>query len=302
METGQNSLKYLPISHPFPDNRCSTILAYSRRKLKSLYSESEIQRILEILLQEWQGISWLQYLENKAFRLQTSELIRWYKCMERLSRGEPLAYILGKAYFFNDVFYVNNSVLIPRPETEELTEHVISYVRTRKSPVKIIDIGTGCGCIAISIKKKCPDAEVWGMDISEKALLVARRNASERKADVRWILADVMEWKGEGEKWDILVSNPPYIPRQEMRTIPSSVKDFEPHLALFTTCDALEFYQRIFWLVPLVLQKGGKIFLECHQKYATDVLRISGSCKNLKNKKILRDISGNNRFFEAEVF
>jgi release factor glutamine methyltransferase len=289
-------LKYSPINNQFPDNRLLSIVSYTKNTLKTIYSPDELHVIIRTLKEEILNQSALSKPEN--IRLQTSELIRWYKCVERLKNHEPLAYIVGKAWFFKYPFIVNPNVLIPRPETEELVEIILKSC-SKDSTIRILDIGTGSGCIAITLKKELPFASVSAMDVSEEALSVAMQNAQHLGAHVHFIHADLMEWTSDG-KWDMIVSNPPYIPKEEAHLIPENVKNFEPAIALFTQKNPLEFYDRIFRLSGTLLSDTGKLFLECHQHFSEEVLKLSQNYSYLKNNKIICDASGNLRFFVSE--
>lgn len=184
--------------------------------------------------------------------------------VNRLKNQEPLAHILGYEWFYGYQFQVNEDVLIPRPETEELLANILVAYDERfadKEDVVAIDIGTGSGAIAISLKKEEPKIQVIASDISEKAILVAKENAIKNDADVTFLVGDMVEpFIDAGIKVDILISNPPYIPKEE--SLEESVKGFEPHIALFGGEDGLKFYRTIFERAPLVLNKGAIMAFE----------------------------------------
>jgi len=191
----------------------------------------------------------------------------------RLASHEPVQYILGQADFYGLKFKVTPEVLIPRPETEELVYWVLESVN--KSPLKIVDVGTGSGCIPITLKKKLPTAEISGLDISKAALKIAEENAELNEVDVPFQAVNILEEK----KWhplpyfDIIISNPPYIPYTEIDLMPKQVTDFEPNLALFVENKApLIFYQKIAQFALLKLTKGGQLFFECNEFNAKKVV------------------------------
>lgn len=288
--------KYLPIKNQFPDNCLHSLVSYTKNTLKTIYTTDELHVIIRTLKEEILNQTNLSLQEN--IRLQTSELIRWYKSVERLKNQEPLAYVVGKAWFFKYPFIVNPNVLIPRPETEELVELILKSC-SNENAIKILDIGTGSGCIAITLKKELPYANISALDVSKDALSVARQNAQQLGVHVHFIHADILDWTPD-EKWDIIVSNPPYIPIEEIHLIPENVKNFEPAIALFTKKNPLEFYDIIFRLSGTLLSDKGKLFLECHQHFSEDVLKLSQCYSYLKNNKIISDASGNLRFFKSE--
>lgn len=296
MKKESTQLKYLPIKNQFPDNCLHSLVSYTKNTLKTIYTTDELHVIIRTLKEEILNQTNLSLQEN--IRLQTSELIRWYKSVERLKNHEPLAYIFGKTWFFKYPFFVNPNVLIPRPETEELVELILKSC-SNENAIKILDIGTGSGCIAITLKKELPYANISALDVSKDALSVARQNAQQLGVHVHFIHADILDWTPD-EKWDIIVSNPPYIPIEEIHLIPENVKNFEPAIALFTKKNPLEFYDRIFRLSGTLLSDKGKLFLECHQHYSKDVLKLSKNYSYLKNNKIMADASGNLRFFISE--
>lgn len=296
MKKESTQLKYLPIKNQFPDNCLHSLVSYTKNTLKTIYTTDELHVIIRTLKEEILNQTNLSLQEN--IRLQTSELIRWYKSVERLKNHEPLAYIVGKTWFFKYPFFVNPNVLIPRPETEELVEIILKSC-SKENALKILDIGTGSGCIALTLKKELPHASISALDVSKEALSVAMQNAQCLDVQVHFIHADIMEWTSD-EKWDIIVSNPPYIPMEEAHLIPENVKNFEPAIALFTKKNPLEFYDIIFRLSGTLLSDKGKLFLECHQHFSEDVLKLSQCYSYLKNNKIISDASGNLRFFKSE--
>jgi release factor glutamine methyltransferase len=215
--------------------------------------------------------------------------------LRRLLKYEPVQYILGYAEFYGFIFKVSPAVLIPRPETEELVELVIYEITNTKS--QILDIGTGSGCIAITLKKSIPDAEVTSVDISDDALHIAQENATANRVSVSFIKMDILKNIPE-RKFDIIVSNPPYIGYDEKEKMNDNVLIYEPHLALFSD-DPLLFYKRIAEIAPQILNPNGRIYLEVSEFRAKEVVEIftkSGGKANIK-----KDMSGKDRMVAVRL-
>lgn len=193
----------------------------------------------------------------------------------RLCGGEPVQYVLGEEWFAGRRFEVNPSVLIPRPETEALCEWIGEEGERNGAPCAILDIGTGSGCIAITLSKALSHATVEGWDISDAALHTAARNAESLQADVTWHCRDILTWQPQGEKWDIIVSNPPYIPQHEREEMEENVVDFEPASALFVPDEEpLLFYRAIGRYALLTLKDNGQLFVETHSRQAQAVAAL----------------------------
>ena len=203
--------------------------------------------------------------------------------MQRRENGEPLAYILGYREFFGRRFRVDTNVLIPRHETEVLVETALDFA---KPAAKVLDIGTGSGCIAITLKLERPDWEVWATDISSSALQVARENAETLGADITFRHSDLLE-QLEGEMFDLIVSNPPYIGRDE--ALPSEVKEFEPSSALFAENSGLALYEQLADHAPRQLNPAGQVILEIGQDQGQSVSAL------FPGSKVIKDLDGNDR-------
>ena len=220
--------------------------------------------------------------------------------LHRLLQKEPIQYILGKETFCGMSFEVNSSVLIPRPETEELVRWIVEDSAERQS-LRILDIGTGSGCIAISLAKEIKGSSVTGWDISENALKTAQHNAEMNNASVKFILQDVFKPFPETEKFHVIVSNPPYIQQIERSKMDDQVSLWEPGMALFVPDDdPFIFYKRIMDIGRQLLLPGGKLFFEINQKYGEEV------CQLLRNGdfcevELRKDINGNDRMIKAEL-
>lgn len=215
------------------------------------------------------------YLEHHK-PLLADERKGYRELIKRRAAGEPVAYILGTRDFFGLTFQVNRTTLIPRPDTELLVEKVLEHYQAGHA-WQGLDIGTGSGCIAISIKKNRPEAELWAWDKSPEALEVARKNSEELEAAVRFREVDALKdqsWEASELCFDFIVSNPPYISENERSSLPVSVRDYEPGLALFASDHGLAFYKAISQFAPTRLQPGGKVFLEVGHRQAHEVCSI----------------------------
>lgn len=279
------------------DNRIATVLGLYRTELAALYTESEAKAIARAIFHERMGMDASRLELHKQDALSESELLKVYDPIKRLAAGEPLQYVLGTVYFHGLVLEVAPGVLIPRPETEELVDRI---VRSAIMPARIVDIGTGSGCIALALKRAFPNAQVTGVDVSDAALAIARRNGERNDLEVEWRHADVLDpaFTLPGGT-DLLVSNPPYVPRSEEATLTEQVRAHEPHLALFVDdADPLLFYRRIAQLAMDTMPAGGQLWFEGHYKYTPatgDLLRGMG----FTSVEVLQDLSSNDRFIHA---
>jgi release factor glutamine methyltransferase len=215
--------------------------------------------------------------------------------LKELLKHKPVQYVLNEAWFYKRKFFVDENVLIPRPETEELVEWIIADVGDKEN-FEFLDIGTGSGSIPVSLKKELRNANVTAIDVSEKALFVARKNAKELDAEIHFKLIDFLsasEWRAL-LKYDIIVSNPPYIPIAEKQILAKNVTDFEPGLALFVDDNnPYIFYEKIADFAKLHLKEKGKIYIEVHEEYAKNVKGIFEKAGFIS--KIKKDIYGKER-------
>jgi release factor glutamine methyltransferase len=197
-------------------------------------------------------------------------------------------------------YKVNENVLIPRPETEELVEWVVEYASIINKPLKIIDIGTGSGCIAISLKKSLPECSITGLDISSGALLVAKENAEKLNANIEWLQEDILMTASLPDTYDIIVSNPPYIPIRELADMQEQVKDFEPNIALFVLNeDPLQFYKAIARLAKQCLSTNGQLFFEIHYDQGKNILALLDEMGY--HAELRQDMYGKNRMVRASL-
>lgn len=271
---------------------------FIKSELKDLYSPDEISSLTRLILEKEFAIPFADILACKFNHLSDAEMQKLTEIVGKLKNSEPIQYILGETDFFGLAFYVNGSVLIPRPETEELVQWVLESAENK--PIKILDIGTGSGCIAVTLAKKLPSAEVHAWDISEDALEVARRNAERNGVKVIFSKRDMLLEPVSDEKFDIIVSNPPYVTEVEKTEMQENVLNFEPHLALFVPDDnALVFYEKIADFALTNLNKDGKLFFEINRAKGADIAHLLEE-KGFTNIELRKDISGNERMVMAE--
>ena len=274
--------------------------------LSDLYPKSEIRIFGNLILKKITDLSLARILADKDMVLSPEQSEEADQIIERLTNYEPIHYVLGETEFFNLKFKVNPDVLIPRPETEELVEWVsddLKFVESSSDSaeqnVKILDIGTGCGCIPVALKKHHPKAQIFAMDVSAEALVVAKENGALNQTDVGFFQDDILNPKADERKWNIIVSNPPYIPLDEKVDIDKQVKSYEPHVALFSpTEEPLLFYHSIAKYALQHLEPDGKIYLETHKNLSRDVAMLLGEY-GFKDVIIRTDMSGNERMVRA---
>ena len=268
---------------------------YLAEQVSALYSDTESDFLSMVVIEEKTGFSKLEQRTNKNRSLEV-DIIKDLKCwVESLKTGKPYQQILGYSDFFGHRFWVDENVLIPRPETEELLEFAIQKIQkyhTGESNLSIIDIGTGSGIIPVILKKNFPNATISALDVSGKALVIAKRNAALHQVDIDFIQKNYLETPLNGH-WDVIISNPPYIGIEEEIEIEHGVKSFEPNIALFSpTSDALVFYKKIAEDAQKSLNKGGMIFLEINQKLGDETLKLFS---DFSKQELIKDISENDR-------
>lgn len=243
------------------------------RTLEPLYGNGEARAITDYVLDVCFGLSKADILCGAVDEMTEEKTAELNKIFGRLTEGEPVQYVLGRAEFCGRWFSVRPGVLIPRPETEELCAWITADSKASASP-KVLDIGTGSGCIAITLQLDMPESKVTAWDISADALDVARENAQQLGANVNFVKLDALNAKPEGE-WDVIVSNPPYICEKEKKDMAVNVLEHEPHTALFVPdADPLLFYRAITRLAVQTLSKSGRLYFEINPIYADDTCRM----------------------------
>jgi release factor glutamine methyltransferase len=272
-----------------------------RKQLVPLYDERESAAIAHEVVSHITSLSKVQRLVEKNSLLTAQQQLQFESCAEQLVKGVPLQYVTGTAWFMGKEYAVNNNVLIPRPETEELVQWVINEQRNKTT--SIIDIGTGSGCIPVSLKLALPGADVAACDISEGALAVARQNAARLTADVAFLQLDFLE-AGQQNKlgmFGVIVSNPPYIPFSEKERLHTNVRDNEPGIALFVpNDDALVFYRAIAQFGKNHLTQDGKIYCELDAEHA-EACKALFEAEGYWDVTLRKDMFDNWRFLSAQV-
>jgi len=275
------------------------------KKLEEIYTSDEVNVLATRVFEDVLNIPFNRFVidSNRPISVEKNELLS--HATKRLINHEPLQYVSNKAYFLDHIFYVDSSVLIPRPETEELVLHATKYIQTNDihSP-NIIDLCTGSGCIAISLKHLLPTANIYALDVSELALNVANRNAEQILAPnkITFLQADLLSQNPLNDlpQFDMIVSNPPYVLESEKGLMQQNVLDFEPHLALFVEDDdALIFYRKIAELGLTKLKENGVLFLEINEQKG-ELLQELYESTGYKEVTIIKDINGRDRMLFAK--
>jgi release factor glutamine methyltransferase len=277
--------------------------------LQNIQEEHEIESFFFILTEYLHQLKRVDVALHPNFELSEYDVEKWNTILAQLQQEKPIQYITGEAWFYGMKFQVNENTLIPRPETEELVDWILNSPITQyPSPITILDIGTGTGCIPIALKANVPQANVSAIDVSEKALELAKRNAMLNKVEINFIQANILEVEDLSKipnsklqtNFDIIVSNPPYVRNLEKQEIKKNVLDYEPHLALFVEdTDALLFYRKIAQLALKNLSPNGLLFFEINQYLGKETVEL---LKNLgfKNIELKKDIYGNDRMVKSE--
>jgi len=293
--------------------------------LLSIYDLGEAESFFYLILEEKQQLKRIDLALNPDLTFSNAEIQLWNSILEQLQKEIPIQYLLGKTSFYGLDFEVNENVLIPRPETEELVEWIIQSqkveVRSGKlemgsgklgeeqsaklereqqiRKINILDIGTGSGCIAIALSKNLPNAEVFAVDVSEKALATAEKNAIINEVNVTFLKKNILETDDLEQQFDLIVSNPPYVRELEKKEIKKNVLDNEPHLALFVDDnDALVFYRKIAELAQKNLSPKGQLFFEINQYLGKEMMELLEKM-NFQNIELRQDIYGNDRMIRG---
>ncbi|SEQ98321.1 release factor glutamine methyltransferase [Hyunsoonleella jejuensis] len=279
------------------------------RALDAIYGVEEVNSFFFLLVAHFFDIKRVDLALSPNIEIASTKGIR--NALTALQQQKPIQYIVGETEFFGLPFKVNTNVLIPRPETEELVSWIIEQLRIQNSEFRILDIGTGSGCIAIALAKKLPNTSVYAMDVSEKALEVAKANAKLNEVNITFIKADILNYdypqlvseiKNEIEKFDIIVSNPPYVRQQEKASMQPNVLENEPHIALFVEDNnPLVFYEAISDFSKTALKKNGKLFFEINEYLGSSTMNVLHN-NNFKNIELKQDIFGKDRMVKGVNF
>ncbi|NDW08785.1 peptide chain release factor N(5)-glutamine methyltransferase [Dysgonomonas sp. 520] len=272
---------------------------YIKKTLSEFYPESEINGVTRIVIEDILNIPYHAILSDKNRKITSEEFTKIEDILSRLKKSEPIQYILGRTEFCGLPFVVNQNVLIPRPETEELVEIIIR--QNNAENLSILDIGTGSGCIAVSLAKLMSEANISAWDVSEDALIVAKENAKMNTVNVNFNRVDVLGDYPTDKKFDIIVSNPPYVLESDKSGMDKNVLDHEPHLALFVPDDkALMFYERIADVAKKLLNPSGKLYFEIHYLKGQETMDMLKE-KGFSDVTLSKDLSGNDRMVHASL-
>ena len=273
------------------------------QELTSIYDVGEAESFFYLILEAKHQLKRVDLALQPDLVFSEVELEIWNLILEQLKKEIPIQYILGTTHFYGLELEVNSNVLIPRPETEELVDWIVqkSKIKNQESKIKILDIGTGSGCIAISLAKNLPNAEVFALDVSDKALATAKSNAEFNQVEIQFIHQSILETEDLGQQFDLIVSNPPYVRHLEKQEIKKNVLDNEPHLALFVEDnDALIFYRKIAQLAKKNLCPNGQLYFEINQYLGQETLDLLQEM-GFKDTILRKDIYGNDRMIQCTI-
>lgn len=287
----------------YPSNKLLEIKEEIIARLAALYPQHEAENMVNMLIQHFFGLSRVMQQLQMDKRLSESELLMIHKAAGRLLDGEPVQYVLGKTTFYGLELDVSSAVLIPRPETEELVDMIVKG--NRNDDIDILDVGTGSGCIALALKNNLVRSRVSAIDISEKALSLARKNAENLHLTIDFRLCDILDTaacrRTIGKKFDLIVSNPPYVLQKEKKQMRDNVLVYEPHSALFVEDDdPLLFYRKIMYFAEKSLIPDGKLYFEINENYAEEIAFLFDK-DTFDIPEIRTDIHGKARFLVARA-
>jgi len=276
------------------------IKIFLKQKLSSKIDAVELTSLIGMLIEAVTGWNTVQQIVNINTELNKEQQAKIEDYAQQLLAGKPIQYILGKAWFMGNELMVNEHVLIPRPETEELVEWIISYASIMNKPLSILDIGAGSGCIPIALKLALPNCTLTGLDISKDALGVAQMNAKNLNATIEWMEEDILNTAALDTSYDIIISNPPYIPLREKKDMQEQVLNFEPSIALFVSNeDPLIYYKAIAKIGKQNLSKNGQLFFEIHYNQGKAILALLDELNY--HAELRQDSFGKNRMIRASL-
>jgi release factor glutamine methyltransferase len=279
-------------------NSIKDIQKYFQDKLQNVLDVSTIQTYFYWCAEFFLQLKKIDIKLNPNYLLSESEILKFHYAAKKIAQNTPIQYVVGKTSFYNQEFFVNDHVLIPRPETEELVDWVI-----KDHPKgNVLDIGTGSGCIAVSLAKFLPECKVYGLDISSKALQLAKKNAISCGVSVSFFNLDILNdnlAKSITQKMNVIVSNPPYIPQKDKKIMEPNVLEHEPHIALFVSDEnPFIFYQKIIQEAKNILNKKGLLYFEIHEEYAEEIKEIA-LVNGFISVEIRKDLQGKNRMLKC---
>lgn len=285
-----------------PSNKIKDVIDFFHKELKDIHEKEEVDIFIRLCFEAYLNFTQAQIIINSDKTINESELLKFNFAVKALKSQTPIQYIIGKSDFYKSKFLVNNSVLIPRPETEELVDLIVK--ENDVTCPSIIDIGTGSGCIAISLKKSIVNSAVYAMDVSAEAIATAKENAMLNNVFVAFITASIFDDINldplTPSSLDIVVSNPPYVCCSEKNNMQKNVLDYEPHLALFVPDkDPLLFYKTIAQFAIKYLKPGGKLYFEINPLYGDELLQFLKN-KGFENLILVKDLNDKNRILRGE--
>lgn len=275
------------------------VLNVFRSELEGIYPKEEITSMFYILLEHYLGLERFVLVLRPGLAISNEEEQPLFEALAQLKLERPVQYIVGETRFMDLEFNVNERVLIPRPETEELVRWIISEFSSGTSALRILDIGTGSGCIAVALAKYLSVEEVFALDISQEILHFAKSNAVRNGVNITCIEGDIFTWHGVGEKFDIIVSNPPYVRGLEKQFMRNNVKQYEPESALFVSdVSPLRFYEQIVFTAKKNLVNGGALFLEINQYLGKETRQLLED-QNFSEIELRNDLFGHDRMLKG---
>ncbi len=275
-------------------------------ELNSIYTQKEIESFFYLLIQYRLNLKRIDIALNPLLQISTIDQIYFSDSIKKLKQEIPIQYIMGKTEFYGLPFYVDKNVLIPRPETEELVDWILKNTKddrekNKEKSLNLLDIGTGSGCIAISLAKKLQNITIWALDVSKKALEIAQKNALLNSVEIRFLEEDILKVEKFPVKFDIIISNPPYVRELEKLKIKNNVLKYEPHLALFVkNNNPLLFYDKIADIAKENLNNGGQIYFEINQYLGKETVELLQE-KGFQHIELQKDIFGNDRKLRATI-
>lgn len=284
-----------------PSNRVSSVIKYFREQLHGLYEKEEIENFIYYCFNEYMSFSRADLLSRTNDTMSESMLLKFNFAVKDLRKNKPVQYILESAWFYGLKLKVDERVLIPRQETEELVDLIIK--ENKNDTLSILDFGTGSGCIAIALKKHLPLADVMALDVSEGALALAAENAKANGAEVKFFKGDILDHSSIAleSRLDIIVSNPPYVLASEKASMHGNVLEHEPHLALFVNdTDPLIFYRKIMEFSKSNLKPGGKLYFEINEQQGR-AMEALAAAEGMTDIKVIKDINGKDRIMYARL-
>jgi len=281
------------------DNSIHSVIDYFEKKLSETFSSREIKLIARSFISKRLGWETSDFISRKEEKVSESDLLFFREKIKQLLSGVPFQYVLGETFFYNISLKTDKRALIPRPETEELVDWIVNEHKDQKD-LRILDIGTGSGCIPLAIKSVMLKCQVAGVDVDSEALTLAKENATSLNLDVEFFKHDILSSDELDKKWDIIVSNPPYIPIKEKSEMAKHVLEYEPELALFTTNEnPLVFYEKIADFAALKLSKEGWLYFEIHESNADKVVQLLEN-RNFQAITVKKDLQGKDRMIRCK--